>query len=131
MKKKNPIIAAVLNFFLMGAGYVYNGKRVQLGIALTIAAVALTYVEFGIKPLDTQLYWIMFGAIFLANTFHGVLDKPTLARDVAAACVDLEKIQVHPTGFVDPKDPDNPNKFLAAEVLRGVGGMLLSPQGQR
>ena len=36
-----------------------------------------------------------------------------------------------PTGFVDLKDPENPNKFLAAEVLRGVGGILLSAQGKR
>lgn len=58
-------------------------------------------------------------------------DGIKLAQDVEAACVDLEKIQIHPTGFVDPKDPDNPSKFLAAEVLRGVGGILLSPQGHR
>ena len=58
-------------------------------------------------------------------------DGLLLGQDVEAACVDLEKIQVHPTGFVDPKDPDNPNKFLCAEVLRGVGGILVSPQGKR
>uniref|UniRef100_A0A7S3L2V2 FAD-dependent oxidoreductase 2 FAD-binding domain-containing protein n=2 Tax=Amphora coffeiformis TaxID=265554 RepID=A0A7S3L2V2_9STRA len=58
-------------------------------------------------------------------------DGLQLCQEVQAASVDLDKIQVHPTGFVDPKDPDNPNKFLCAEVLRGVGGILLSPQGQR
>lgn len=58
-------------------------------------------------------------------------DGLQLGQEVQANCVDLDKIQVHPTGFVDPKDPDNPNKFLCAEVLRGVGGILLSPQGQR
>lgn len=72
MKKKNPIIAAILNFFLMGPGYIYNGTKVQLGIALTIAAVLLTYVEFGIKSYDQQMYWIMFGAVFLANTFLAI-----------------------------------------------------------
>ena len=68
MKKKHAILSAVLNFFLMGAGYLYNGKRALLGLGLTIAAIALTYVEFGIKPFDVQLYWIMFGAVFVANT---------------------------------------------------------------
>ena len=58
-------------------------------------------------------------------------DGIKLALDVEAACVDLDKIQVHPTGFVDPKDPENPDKFLAAEVLRGVGGIMLSAKGQR
>ena len=66
--KKQPWIAAVLNFFLMGAGTLYNGRRKLTGIALTIGAVVLTYVEFGIQPLDTTLYWMMFAAILVVNT---------------------------------------------------------------
>lgn len=58
-------------------------------------------------------------------------DGLSLATSVQANLVDMEHIQVHPTGFVDPKDPDNPNKFLAAEVLRGVGAILLTPGGVR
>jgi succinate dehydrogenase/fumarate reductase flavoprotein subunit len=58
-------------------------------------------------------------------------DGLSLATSLEAKLVGMEHIQVHPTGFVDPKDPDNPNKFLAAEVLRGVGGILLTPQGKR
>jgi succinate dehydrogenase/fumarate reductase flavoprotein subunit len=37
----------------------------------------------------------------------------------------MEQVQVHPTSFVDPKDLLNPVKFLAAELLRGEGGLLL------
>ena len=58
-------------------------------------------------------------------------DGLTMATSLQANLVGMEHIQVHPTGFVDPKDPDNPSKFLAAEVLRGVGGILLTPQGTR
>lgn len=58
-------------------------------------------------------------------------DGLLLGQEVGASCVGLDKIQVHPTGFVDPKDPDNPNKFLCAEVLRGVGGLLLNQEGKR
>lgn len=36
--------------------------------------------------------------------------------------IDLEKVQVHPTGLIDPKEPDSKVKFLAAEALRGAGG---------
>ena len=39
--------------------------------------------------------------------------------------VDMDKVQVHPTGFVDPAEPLSGIKFLAAEVLRGEGGILL------
>ena len=45
--------------------------------------------------------------------------------------VDMEKVQVHPTGLIDPKEPDAKTKFLAAEALRGVGGILLDSEGNR
>ncbi|KAI9101846.1 FAD binding domain-containing protein [Phlyctochytrium arcticum] len=43
----------------------------------------------------------------------------------------MEKVQVHPTGLVDPNEPDAKVKFLAAEALRGVGGLLLDGNGHR
>jgi FAD-dependent fumarate reductase len=48
-----------------------------------------------------------------------------LLTAVGAQLVDMEQVQVHPTGFVDPANPTSPLKFLAAEVLRGEGGVLL------
>ncbi|KAK1999099.1 flavocytochrome c [Colletotrichum falcatum] len=54
---------------------------------------------------------------------HGILEA------VGAAFVDMDSVQVHPTGFVDPEDPGARYKFLAAEVLRGEGGILLSGGG--
>jgi len=38
---------------------------------------------------------------------------------------------VHPTGFVDPKKPLAKEKTLCAELLRGVGGVLVSENGER
>ena len=35
------------------------------------------------------------------------------------------------SGLVDPKEPDAKVKFLAAEALRGVGGILLDANGNR
>jgi succinate dehydrogenase/fumarate reductase flavoprotein subunit len=43
----------------------------------------------------------------------------------------MDKVQVHPTGLIDPKDPGSKWKFLAAEALRGEGGLLLNSDGQR
>lgn len=45
--------------------------------------------------------------------------------------IGMDRVQVHPTGFVDPKDPKALTKFLAPEALRGSGGILLSPTGHR
>ncbi|SVE17229.1 uncharacterized protein METZ01_LOCUS470083 [marine metagenome] len=72
---KNPIISAVLNFFFMGLGYIYNGNRILLGALLTIAAIGLTYVEnfheFAGKTLqahDSTAFSILFVCVLIANT---------------------------------------------------------------
>ena len=36
-----------------------------------------------------------------------------------------------PTGLVKPDDADAKIKFLAAEALRGVGGLVLNKEGYR
>ena len=69
---KLPWLAAILNFFFMGAGTAYNGRRVPLGLALTVGALLLTYVEMSIQTLAPNLYWVMFGAVFLNNTFLAI-----------------------------------------------------------
>lgn len=65
--KKNPWIAGILNFFFMGLGYIYNGRRVWLGLGFTVGAIILTYVELQVKTQAPDLYWLMFGAVFLVN----------------------------------------------------------------
>ncbi|KAF4685561.1 fumarate reductase [Perkinsus olseni] len=52
-------------------------------------------------------------------------------RDADAGLRDMHQVQLHPTGFIDPKDPGARTKVLAAEILRGVGGVLLDQNGQR
>jgi uncharacterized membrane protein len=69
---KRPWLAALLNFFFMGPGTLYNGRRKLFGAALTVGAIALTYVEFGLQDLNQTLWAIMFGAIFLMNTFFAI-----------------------------------------------------------
>jgi flavocytochrome c len=54
-----------------------------------------------------------------------------LLTEVGATLVDMEYVQVHPTGFIDTAKPDEKLKFLAAEALRGEGGVLLNTQGRR
>jgi hypothetical protein len=65
---KNPWIAAVLNFFFMGLGTLYIGRRKLTGLGLTLGAIALTYVELQLRTAAPALYPIMFAAVFLANT---------------------------------------------------------------
>ncbi|KAI0967580.1 FAD binding domain-containing protein [Xylaria arbuscula] len=92
---------------------------------------------------------VVFAAGGFAGDAHGLLAKhrPDLAgmpstndarpaphhllAEIGAEFVDMDSVQIHPTGFVDPKDPSATYKFLAAEALRGEGGILLSAAGRR
>ena len=58
-------------------------------------------------------------------------DGHKMAFRLGAAAVDMANVQIHPTGFVDPKDPGARVKTLAAEILRGAGGLLLTRDGRR
>jgi len=65
------------------------------------------------------------------NGEHCTGDAIKMGEAVGAITVDLEWVQVHPTGLVKPDDPDAKVKFLAAEALRGVGGLVFDKNGKR
>merc|ERR1712226_640860 len=65
------------------------------------------------------------------NGEHCTGDAIKIGEAIGAKTVDLEWVQVHPTGLVKPDDPDAKVKFLAAEALRGVGGLVLDANGWR
>lgn len=51
-------------------------------------------------------------------------------RDLGARLIHMDKIQVHPTGFIQLKDQSTAGqkwKFLCGELIRGIGGVLFSP----
>ncbi|CCF58198.1 hypothetical protein KAFR_0E00440 [Kazachstania africana CBS 2517] len=54
-------------------------------------------------------------------------DGQRILEKLGADMIDMDQIQVHPTGFIDPADRTCAWKFLAAEALRGLGGILLNP----
>ena len=58
-------------------------------------------------------------------------DGIRIASEIGADLIDMHYVQLHPTGFVDPANPEKKVKVLAAEVLRGVGGVLLNSEGER
>ncbi|KAJ6624749.1 hypothetical protein B0H10DRAFT_2322308 [Mycena sp. CBHHK59/15] len=61
----------------------------------------------------------------MTNGEHATGNSVRLAAALAGLC-DLDQVQVHPTGLVDPVHPDAKTKFFAAEALRGAGGLLLN-----
>eukprot|EP00913_Durusdinium_trenchii_P022521 g21156.t1 len=100
--------------------------------------------EFGPMVLASGGFGADFGSDSLLATYRpDLLHLPTtngehctgdaikMGEAIGAATIDLEWVQVHPTGLVKPDDPDAKVKFLAAEALRGVGGIVLDANGQR
>jgi len=65
------------------------------------------------------------------NGEHCTGDGIKMGEVIGGKSIDLEWVQVHPTGLVKPDDPDAKIKFLAAEALRGVGGLVLDADGKR
>ena len=66
-------------------------------------------------------------ALPTTNGEHCTGDGIKMALAIGAGTVDMESVQVHPTGLVHPDEPDAKVKFLAAEALRvsglpGIGG---------
>ncbi|MBI4174293.1 MAG: hypothetical protein HY517_01500 [Candidatus Aenigmarchaeota archaeon] len=67
MPKKNPWLAAVLNFLLYGLGYIYNGKRVGLGILLLVADLVMGFIYM--VMLSVELLVFAFPLLLMAVGF--------------------------------------------------------------
>lgn len=117
------------NGAVSGVEYTHGGKtEIAYGpVILATGGYAADFTEDSLLKKYRPEYW----DLPTTNGEHCTGDGQKLAIAAGASAVDLEKVQVHPTGLVDPKEPDAKVKFLAAEALRGVGGLLLDNTGKR
>ena len=113
----------------MGVEYIHGGKtETAYGpVILATGGYAADFTEDSLLKKHRPEYW----DLPTTNGDHCTGDGQKLAMSIGASAIDLEKVQVHPTGLVDPNEPDAKVKFLAAEALRGVGGLLLDNTGKR
>ncbi len=117
------------NDAVLGVEYEHEGK-----LSIAHGPVVLATGGYAADFTDTSLLKKYRPDIYHLPTTNGDYstgDGIKMATAIGAAAIDLEKVQVHPTGLVDPAEPDAKVKFLAAEALRGVGGLLLNNQGKR
>ena len=100
-------------------------------ISLKAGAVVLASGGFGANRELLKTHAPHVADLATTNGPFAQGDGLSLASEVGASFIDLDQVQVHPTGFLDPSDPTSQTKFLAPEKLRGVGGVLLNSQGRR
>ena len=60
------------------------------------------------------------------NGTHATGDGLKMLMEIGGQGIDLDKVQVHPTGLIDPKDPDSKWKFLAAEGKTSISHLMLT-----
>ncbi|KAF2836510.1 Flavocytochrome c [Patellaria atrata CBS 101060] len=112
-----------------GVTYLFNGEETTVDgpVVLATGGYAADFSETSLlrkhRPDTFDLS--------TTNGAHATGDGHKMLMEIGANGIDMDKVQVHPTGLVDPKDPGSKWKFLAAEALRGEGGLLLNSKGQR
>jgi len=128
------------NNAIMGINCKKNGKNIKLYGNVVILATGgfgnnVNYIKLlpNIRKKKPEL--------FINNSFNQLIpttnsaattgDGIILGKLINAETVDMDDIQVHPTGFIDPNDQYNRTKILCGEVLRGVGAILLDTRFKR
>jgi len=112
-----------------GVDYEHDGKTYTENgpVVLATGGYAADFTENSIlKKHRPDIY-----GLATTNGTHATGDGQKMVMELGGNAIDMDKVQVHPTGLVDPKDPDSKWKFLAAEALRGEGGLLLNSKGER
>ncbi|KAI1455882.1 Flavocytochrome c [Annulohypoxylon moriforme] len=112
-----------------GVTYESNGESSTLDGPVVLATGGYA-ADFGENSLLQQHRPDTIG-LATTNGSHATGDGQKMVMAIGGNGIDMDKVQVHPTGLVDPKDPGSKWKFLAAEALRGEGGLLLNADGDR
>lgn len=98
-----------------------------------LSANALIFATGGFAANKTMLqdYDALAAAFATTNGPWATGDGILLGKELGASLIHMDQVQIHPTGFIDPADPTAGTKFLAAERLRGAGGVLINMDGRR
>lgn len=114
---------------ISGVQYEFNGEAATLDGPVILATGGYA-ADFTDSSLLKKHRPDTFG-LATTNGSHATGDGQKMVMAIGGNGIDMDKVQVHPTGLVDPKDPGSKWKFLAAEALRGEGGLLLNADGDR
>ena len=129
LKKANVLKLIIEEGKVVGVEFSHDGqtKQERGAVILATGGYAADFTQSSLLKKHRPEYY----ELPTTNGEHSTGDGHKMAMAIGAQAIDMEKVQVHPTGLVDPNEPDAKVKFLAAEALRGVGGLLLDNEGQR
>jgi succinate dehydrogenase/fumarate reductase flavoprotein subunit len=130
VKKKAAVTSLIQeNGAVVGVEYTLNGQtHTAYGpVILATGGYAADFTSNSLLKQHRPDLW----DLPTTNGDHCTGDGQKMAMNIGAKGIDLKKVQVHPTGLVDPNEPEAKVKFLAAEALRGVGGLLIDGEGKR
>ncbi|EPY29097.1 NADH-dependent fumarate reductase [Angomonas deanei] len=116
--------------YLKGASPDQEGEVVQLRADAVILATGGFSNDHTTNSLLEQ-YAPQLAEFPTTNGPWATGDGVKAARELNVALVDMDKVQLHPTGLLNPKDPNAKTVFLGPEALRGSGGILLNKKGER
>ncbi|KAI9159468.1 hypothetical protein H9P43_008808 [Blastocladiella emersonii ATCC 22665] len=119
---------AALTELIYEDGHVRGIRGVLDGMPLELRADAVVLATGGFSA-DHDLLAEFAPQMLRMPTTNGPWasgDAIKIARKLGVWLADMDQVQLHPTGFIDPAHPDAPTKFLAPEALRGHGGILLA-----
>jgi len=98
---------------ITGCTYLFNGEEthVEGPVILATGGYAADFGETSLlKKWRPDTY-----DLASTNGQHATGDGHKMLMEIGANGIDMDKVQVHPTGLIDPKDPGSKWKFLAAE----------------
>ena len=107
-----------------GVTYTFNNEEISVDGPVILATGGYA-ADFGETSLLKKWRPDTFD-LASTNGQHATGDGHKMLISIGANDIDMDKVQVHPTGLVDPKDPGSKWKFLAAE-----GRLRLSPSSLR
>ncbi|KAL6728826.1 hypothetical protein Aduo_010561 [Ancylostoma duodenale] len=119
------------NAYVNGVNVVKDGKRSEINGKAVILATGGFSAD---KNEDASLLHEFASDKLKFPTTNGPWargDGVKMARAMGAKVIGMDRVQIHPTAFVDPADPGAGTKFLAAEALRGKGAILINSNGVR
>eukprot|EP01080_Neovahlkampfia_damariscottae_P001539 gene1539-12665_t len=110
-----------------GVKYLQEGKENEL----KADAVILTTGGFGANSEILGKFSPKYKNFPTTNGVFAQGDGISLGEQVSAQLIDMDQIQIHPTGFINPKEPLKKSVILAPEAFRGVGAILINSEGKR